>query len=129
MAFNKIVKTKQLLETGPAGIEAKVKRYARTQGFYVRKFSSPSNRSVPDDIFITPLGLTFFVEFKSTGKKPTDAQEREINKILVNKGIVFVVDNIGGDGVTHWKKNCMMDIVIVHDGYKLINTMAHSHLT
>jgi Holliday junction resolvase len=114
---------KPLKETGPNGIEAKTKKYARKLGCVVRKFSSPSQRSVPDDIFVTPTGVVFFIEFKSPNKKPSPAQEREINKLLKNKGIVYVVDNLHEEGVSNWKKDGEFIIEIWHDGYALIDEL------
>lgn len=75
-------------------IEAKVVAYAKTKGVLCYKFTSPSKRSVPDRIFITPTGDVFFIEFKRKGQKPTPAQAVEIEKIR-SKGVsVFVVDGV-----------------------------------
>ena len=54
-------------------IEAKVVAYAKTKNYIVYKFASPSNRSVPDRIFITPNGKVKFIEFKRKGKVPVAA--------------------------------------------------------
>ena len=75
-------------------IEKAVKRYAKDRGFYVRKFTSPSNRSVPDDLFITPTGDVFFVEFKRSGEQPSEAQWIEIGMIRRCNVPVFIVDNV-----------------------------------
>lgn len=75
-------------------IEKKVCDYARSKGFYVKKFVSPSNRSVPDDIFITPDGTVFFIEFKRRGRIPTGSQFEEHKKILRNNVDVHVIDTI-----------------------------------
>jgi hypothetical protein len=77
-----------------SSIESAVKRYAVEKGFYVRKFSSPSNRGVPDDLFISPDGDFFFIEFKAPGKQPTPLQLREARLIEKNKGEVYFVDNV-----------------------------------
>lgn len=45
-------------------VEKKVCDYAKQMGCYVRKFTSPSQRSVPDRIIITPAGRVIFIEFK-----------------------------------------------------------------
>ena len=76
-----------------ASIEKAVKKYAAAKGCYVRKFSSPSHRGVPDDIFITPEGVVFFIEFKSPGEEPTDLQAREIREIKKRNGIATWADN------------------------------------
>lgn len=75
-------------------IESAVCRYARQKGCYVRKFSSPAHRGVPDDLFITPDGVVFFIEFKAPGKVPTDLQERELAHILSHNGNACYVDNV-----------------------------------
>lgn len=75
-------------------IEKKVCDYAKSKGCLVYKFTSPSRRSVPDRLFITPNGVVFFIEFKRRGQKPTASQEVEINKIWSNGGNVRVVDDV-----------------------------------
>ena len=75
-------------------IEKTVIAYARSIGYYVRKFVSPSNRSVPDDLFLSPKGRIFFVEFKRKGHKPTAAQMNEHVEIGKRGGKVFVIDDI-----------------------------------
>jgi hypothetical protein len=62
-------------------IESKVVKKAKELGFLTYKFSSPSNRGVPDRIFITPHGEVFFIEFKSEKGKVTKLQEKVINDI------------------------------------------------
>jgi len=74
-------------------IETAVCKYAKENGFYVRKFSSPSNRGVPDRIFISPCGKWFCIEFKAPKKKATALQEREIKLIEKNSGKCYVVDD------------------------------------
>jgi hypothetical protein len=113
----------KIKETGPNGVEAKVKKYARGKGCLVRKFSSPANRGVPDDVFITPKGQVFFIEFKSPGKKPTHKQEYEINEILKRRGKAFVVDGVDTFGVTLWHMYFEHIIEIHHSGCDLIDEM------
>lgn len=75
-------------------IEKKVCDHAKSKGVLVYKFTSPSRRSVPDRMFITPQGVVFFAEFKRSGCKPTPSQEVEIGKIR-SKGVsVFVIDDV-----------------------------------
>ena len=57
-------------------IESWSSRKARDAGWWNRKFTSPGNRSVPDRIF-AKNGRVFWVEFKATGKVPTELQEEE----------------------------------------------------
>ena len=75
-------------------IEGAIVTFAKGKGCYVRKFTSPSQRSVPDRIFITPTGRVFFMELKREGKKSTPAQEIEQDKIRAHGVLVFVVDNV-----------------------------------
>lgn len=75
-------------------IEAAVVKYGKSLGCLCYKFTSPSRRSVPDRMFITPKGGVFFVEFKRLGNKPTEAQAVEIDKIKRQGVPVAVVDNV-----------------------------------
>ena len=114
-------RNRELKETGPSGIENKTKRYAKRHEIHARKFTSPNQRSVPDDLFVTKSGFVFFIEFKSPGKKPTHAQEKEINLLLDHNANVFVVDNLKQPGVDLWRKDFEHNIEIWHDGYALID--------
>lgn len=75
-------------------IEGKVVEHAKKLGCYVRKFTSPAHRSVPDRMFISPNGVVWFIEFKRLGQKPTAGQEVEIEKIRKTGVKVFVCDNV-----------------------------------
>lgn len=75
-------------------IEAEVCDYARKKGLLAYKFTSPARAAVPDRLFITPDGRLFFCEFKAAGKKPTDAQAREHQRLRQHKVNVFVVDSV-----------------------------------
>lgn len=83
-------------------IEKKVCKYAvDTYSCYVRKFTSPQQRSVPDRIFITPTGRVFFIEFKRPAKGqntlpelPTAGQLAEHDAIRKCKGKVHVVCDV-----------------------------------
>ena len=66
-------------------IEQAVKKWARSNGWYARKFTSPSQRSVPDDLFLKHSKV-IFIEFKREGETPTDAQWHEINEIRRSGG-------------------------------------------
>ena len=74
-----------------ATLEKRAVDYAKKHGIYTRKFVSPSNRAVPDRVFIAN-GNTLFLEFKAYGKKPTDAQMNEINHIIAADGLASWVD-------------------------------------
>jgi hypothetical protein len=75
-------------------IEAAVCAYARTKGVLAYKFTSPARAAVPDRMFIRPDGRIWFCEFKRGGQKPTEAQEREHNKLRQHKVDVFVIDTV-----------------------------------
>ncbi len=74
-------------------IEGPVVAYAKRQGFYAAKFTSPSNRSRPDRVFVRGP-FSFFIEFKAPGEQATPSQQEEHKKIRKNGGVVFVVDNV-----------------------------------
>jgi hypothetical protein len=74
-------------------IENKVVTYAKNKNFLAYKFTSPSNRSVPDRIFISPTGNIFFVEFKRKGKLPTKLQDATIKAIMSKGAKVTVIDD------------------------------------
>ena len=75
-------------------IEDRVCRYARTKGFYVRKFTSPGHRSVPDRMLINPVGHVFFIEFKRRGMPPSTKQEAEHFRLRNYGQHVYIIDNI-----------------------------------
>ena len=80
------------------GPEAKIEKascdYARRLGCYTRKFKSTSQRGVPDRLFISTTGRSFFIEFKATGKTPTALQLREIALINANMGCAHWADSV-----------------------------------
>lgn len=74
-------------------IEKKVTDYAKNKNFLSYKFTSPSNRSVPDRLFISPTGNIFFIEFKRQGKLPTKLQSYTI-KAMTTRGVkVSIIDD------------------------------------
>ncbi len=73
-------------------IEHKVCEYSKEVGWLCYKFSSPSNRGVPDRIFIKNSKL-IFIEFKAFGKEPTRLQSFVHKKIRLAGFEVYVVDN------------------------------------
>ncbi len=76
-------------------IEKKVVAYGKSLGCLCYKFTSPSQRSVPDRLFIMPNGRgVFFIEFKRLGQKPTPAQAVEIEKIRKQGAMVYVLDDV-----------------------------------
>ena len=70
---------------GPeAKIEAAFVRYAKSKRCLCYKFTSPSRRSAPDRIVVTPSGVTGYLELKAPGKKPSKAQAFQIRKLQQN---------------------------------------------
>ena len=74
-------------------LEKKIVTKAKQLGFLSYKFVSPSNRGVPDRIFISKTGKVFFIEFKSVKGKLTKLQEKKISELTTNKADVFVVNS------------------------------------
>jgi len=75
-------------------VENPVVSYARKKGYVVDKFTSPSKRSVPDDLFLSPCGVIFFAEFKAPGKKPTKKQAEDHARRRANNALVYVIDDV-----------------------------------
>lgn len=73
-------------------LEKKVKRMAEDRGWWCRKFVSPSNRGVPDRVFIRN-GRVVFIELKAPGKKPTPLQAKTIRDMQIKGAEVYVVDD------------------------------------
>ncbi len=75
-------------------IEKKICDYAEGLGCLVYKLTCPNRRGVPDRLILCPNGKSLFIEVKAPGKKPTDAQEKEL-KLLMNIGFwAFWVDSV-----------------------------------
>ena len=79
------------------GLEKKLEKrctdVAKAHGWWSRKFSSPSNRGVPDRVFLKD-GRVVWVEFKAPGNRPTKLQGHEIDLITKHGGIADWCDNI-----------------------------------
>lgn len=87
-------------------LQAQCVAWARTRGYWARKFSSQSQRSVPDYLFaIRHLGIKFATEFKRPGTKrslitrydvfvmSTEAQYEEQLAMAAQGWTVFECDN------------------------------------
>lgn len=86
-------KKKFLLEKD---VQKKCVDWARAQGYWARKFSSPANRSVPDYLFANRKLASndkFAAEFKAPDKKETPAQAEEIALMRAAGWDVYVVDS------------------------------------
>ena len=76
-------------------IEKDCVTWAKAQGWLSYKFSSPSNRGVPDRIFLK-RGKTVFVEFKTPTGVISPLQVRQIEKIKSYDFKVFVIHSLEG---------------------------------
>jgi len=74
-------------------LERKIVIKAKKLGYLTYKFVSPSNRGVPDRIFISESDKLFFVEFKSKKGKLSELQKLKISELRARKQSVFVVNN------------------------------------
>jgi len=90
-----------------------VKRVAQLGG-KAYKFSSPSNRSVPDRVCCLPYGKTKFVECKAPGKVPSPLQTKVIKYLRDLGAEVFVVDTKEKVDILYnmWKEelNCVFKL-------------------
>ena len=57
------------------------------------KFTSSSYRSIPDRMCVFPGGHIIFVEVKAPGRKPTDRQWKEIQRLRNMGCTVLVIDS------------------------------------
>ena len=74
-------------------IENSIKNYARQRGILTYKFVSPSQRGVPDRIFVFPGGYVLFLEFKAPKKVPTPLQMRYLKLLREQGALVAWVDS------------------------------------
>lgn len=73
-------------------VQKKCVEWARARGYWARKFSSQSQRSVPDYLFAREH-LIFAIEFKAPGKVSTDAQVEE-QQVMIDAGwFVYEIDD------------------------------------
>lgn len=74
-------------------LEKAIREKATELGYLTYKFTSPSNRGVPDRIFINPLGYIFFIEFKSKDGKLTALQKKVHEDFGKRRVSVYVIDD------------------------------------
>lgn len=84
-------------------IESKGIAYAKDQGVFPYKFTSPNRAAVPDRLYLAPIApehqelvskYVRFVEYKRTGAQATASQKREHARLRAAGFVVHVVDNI-----------------------------------
>jgi hypothetical protein len=83
-------KSEKLLERD---IEQHLVKAIAKLGGKAYKWSSPSNRAVPDRICFLPNGGLVFIECKATGKKPTPLQAKVINYLRSLGQKVLIIDS------------------------------------
>ena len=82
-------------ETSEKVFERELSKYVDDNGGMAVKLLSQFIKGLPDRMFLLHGGVVVFVEFKSTGKKPTKIQTYIHTKIRVLGFPVFVVDSVG----------------------------------
>lgn len=90
-------------------IESRMRKMVRERKGLFYKFVSPGNRGVPDRIVITPQGVVWFVELKTTTGKLSAIQKHrksELEKCGANVRAVFgwdaakqFIEEVMGDGI------------------------------
>lgn len=74
-------------------IEKYLREMVKKIGGIAYKFESPGNAGVPDRLVLLPGRVTYFVELKAPGKKPTALQKRQHTKIEKLGHKVLVIDS------------------------------------
>ena len=74
-------------------VEAEIRKYAKSRGWWVAKFVSPGLRGVPDRIFIRN-GVTVFLEVKRPGEEPTLQQRKRHTDMRQYGARVYWVDSL-----------------------------------
>lgn len=81
-------------ETSEKVFERTLSKYVDDAGGMAVKLLSQFLRGLPDRMFLLKGGRVIFVEFKSTGKKPTKIQEYIHAKVRALGFLVYVVDSV-----------------------------------
>lgn len=81
-------------ETSEKVFERTLSKYVDDAGGMAVKLLSQFLRGLPDRMFLLKGGIVIFVEFKSTGKKPTKIQEYIHKKLRELEFHVLVVDSV-----------------------------------
>lgn len=81
-------------ETSEKVFERTLSKYVDDIGGMAVKLLSQFLRGLPDRMFLLKGGIVIFVEFKSTGKKPTKIQEYVHKRIQALGFPVLVVDSV-----------------------------------
>lgn len=76
-------------------IEKAIGLYAKQHGCMYMKFTSPSQRAVPDRMIITKDGIIGFLEVKRAGQVPTKLQAIKMAELKQQGCNVTWCDNVG----------------------------------
>jgi hypothetical protein len=68
-------------------------RWARSQGWFARRYKGPGRRSHPDYVFVR-RGVVVWIEFKAPGNEPTELQFREHKEMMAHGANVYWLDNL-----------------------------------
>lgn len=86
----------QMNQESEKTLEARLQKEIRKRGGMALKLLSQLHRGLPDRLVLMPGGWCFFVELKSTGKKPTKLQAH-CHQLLEKLGFtIWVVDSTEG---------------------------------
>lgn len=88
-------------ETSEKVFERELSKFVEERGGMAIKLLSQFIKGLPDRMFLLSGGIVIFVEFKSTGKKPTKIQTYIHTKIKVLGFLVYVVDSVESYGEVH----------------------------
>lgn len=81
-------------ETREKVFEKELSAYVARQGGFPVKLLSQFTNGLPDRMYLLPDGYTLFVEFKTTGKKPTAIQSLQHDRLRKLGFHVLVVDSV-----------------------------------
>lgn len=81
-------------ETSEKVFERTLSKYVDDIGGMAVKLLSQFIKGLPDRMYLLPGGFVVFVEFKSTGKRPTKIQEYIHAKVRALGFLVYVVDSV-----------------------------------
>ena len=92
-------------------LEAQLGKEIKALGGWSIKLLSTFIKGLPDRICLLPTGIIFFVELKSTGKKPSPAQTVIHKKLRALGFNVYVIDSFDlFDGLVEIYKNRLSEI-------------------
>lgn len=74
-------------------LEKKLREKIKKMGGIAIKFSSPHYTGMPDRIILMPKERIYFVELKTTGKKPTERQKKVMFDLQTMGFSVYIVND------------------------------------